>query len=131
MYCCQPGRSLSAGEKSYADASGEGADRRVPGCLQAANRPARESVLDSEMWAERWHPPVPRPCNRRAAIAAVCNDTSLMRHNRCSVSVAMATLNGQAFLADQLASLQDQTQPPEELVICDDGSSDATIDIAN
>jgi glycosyltransferase involved in cell wall biosynthesis len=53
-----------------------------------------------------------------------------MQPDRCSVSVAMATLNGQAFLGDQLLSLRNQTRLPEELVICDDGSSDATIDIA-
>jgi glycosyltransferase involved in cell wall biosynthesis len=42
----------------------------------------------------------------------------------------MATFNGEAFLADQLLSLRDQARMPEELVICDDGSSDATIEIA-
>ena len=41
----------------------------------------------------------------------------------------MATFNGEAFLEDQLASLSKQTRAPEELVICDDGSSDATVDI--
>jgi glycosyltransferase involved in cell wall biosynthesis len=47
------------------------------------------------------------------------------------ISVAMATYNGQAFLEPQLASLKRQTALPRELVICDDGSSDATMVILN
>jgi glycosyltransferase involved in cell wall biosynthesis len=52
-----------------------------------------------------------------------------MSDSKHSVSIAMATFNGQKFLPDQLASLQTQTRPPQELVICDDGSSDTTIAI--
>ena len=39
----------------------------------------------------------------------------------------MATLNGGAYLAEQLASLAAQSRTPDELVICDDGSTDDTI----
>ena len=42
----------------------------------------------------------------------------------------MATFNGAPFLAEQLLSLKTQTRLPQELVISDDGSSDATVDIA-
>ena len=42
------------------------------------------------------------------------------------VSVAMCTFNGAAFLAEQLQSLAAQDRLPGELVVCDDGSSDAT-----
>ena len=45
------------------------------------------------------------------------------------ISVAMATYNGAAYLADQLKSLATQTKKPAELVICDDQSSDATAEI--
>jgi glycosyltransferase involved in cell wall biosynthesis len=45
------------------------------------------------------------------------------------LSVAMATLNGERFLGEQLASLAGQTAPPAELVVHDDGSSDATLDV--
>ena len=45
------------------------------------------------------------------------------------VSVAMATFNGAEFLEDQLCSIADQSRTPDELVICDDGSVDATIAI--
>jgi hypothetical protein len=47
-----------------------------------------------------------------------------------TVSVAMATFNGERFLAEQLDSLAAQTHLPFELVIVDDGSADATIGVA-
>jgi glycosyltransferase involved in cell wall biosynthesis len=45
------------------------------------------------------------------------------------ISVTMATYNGSRWLAEQLDSLADQTRMPDELVICDDGSSDSTVDM--
>jgi glycosyltransferase involved in cell wall biosynthesis len=45
------------------------------------------------------------------------------------VSVAMCTYNGAQFLQQQLDSLVRQTLPPSELVICDDLSTDKTIEI--
>ena len=45
------------------------------------------------------------------------------------VSVAMATYNGEAYLLEQLESVASQTRPPDQLVICDDASSDRTVDI--
>src|SRR6185436_6024182 len=46
-----------------------------------------------------------------------------------SVSVAMCTYNGANYLNDQLRSIACQTLPPAELIICDDGSIDKTIEI--
>ncbi|HEX5258778.1 MAG TPA: glycosyltransferase [Sphingomicrobium sp.] len=46
-----------------------------------------------------------------------------------SISVAMATFNGSAYLGQQLADLAAQTTLPAELVVCDDGSTDETLDI--
>ncbi len=46
-----------------------------------------------------------------------------------TISVALATYNGERFLVDQLASLARQTALPEELVVYDDGSTDATLEI--
>jgi glycosyltransferase involved in cell wall biosynthesis len=46
-----------------------------------------------------------------------------------SISVAMATLNGAAYIGAQLASIARQSRLPDELVICDDGSTDGTLDI--
>lgn len=46
-----------------------------------------------------------------------------------SVSIAMATYNGQKYIRQQLESLAAQTYAPAELVITDDGSSDDTLSI--
>jgi glycosyltransferase involved in cell wall biosynthesis len=46
------------------------------------------------------------------------------------ISVAMATWNGQRFLAEQLESIAHQVRLPDELVLSDDASSDATVAIA-
>ncbi len=43
------------------------------------------------------------------------------------VSVAMCTYNGERFLAQQLDSIINQTYTNIEIVICDDGSTDKTI----
>jgi glycosyltransferase involved in cell wall biosynthesis len=40
----------------------------------------------------------------------------------------MCTYNGARFVAEQLASIAAQTRPPDELVVCDDCSTDATIE---
>lgn len=45
---------------------------------------------------------------------------------RPRLSVALCTYNGAAFLPAQLASLAGQDRPPDELVVCDDGSADDT-----
>lgn len=45
------------------------------------------------------------------------------------VSVALCTHNGQAYLQDQLDSYLNQTRIPDELVVCDDLSSDETLTI--
>src|SRR3954463_13429531 len=44
-------------------------------------------------------------------------------------SVAMCTFNGERFLGPQLASIAAQDRPPDELVICDDCSSDGSVEI--
>ncbi len=46
-----------------------------------------------------------------------------------TISVAMATYNGGRFLREQLDSIRRQSLPPTELVVCDDGSSDDTVEI--
>lgn len=45
------------------------------------------------------------------------------------VSVAMATYNGSAHVAEQLASILAQLGPDDEVVVVDDASSDDTVDI--
>ena len=46
-----------------------------------------------------------------------------------SVSVVMATFNGEKYIEQQLESLSAQTRQPDELIISDDGSADATLEI--
>jgi glycosyltransferase involved in cell wall biosynthesis len=46
-----------------------------------------------------------------------------------SFSVALATYNGERFLAAQLASLAAQSTLPDELVVCDDRSTDGTLPV--
>jgi glycosyltransferase involved in cell wall biosynthesis len=49
-----------------------------------------------------------------------------MANFQLKVSVAMCTYNGAAYLREQLDSIARQSRLPNELVICDDGSSDST-----
>ncbi len=46
-----------------------------------------------------------------------------------SLSVALCTYNGGTYLRAQLDSLRAQTRPPVEVVACDDGSTDETVDV--
>lgn len=45
------------------------------------------------------------------------------------LSIAMATYNGARYIGEQLNSIAHQTRLPDELVISDDASTDATLDI--
>ena len=46
------------------------------------------------------------------------------------VSVAMATYNGGRHLRAQLDSINRQTRRPKEVILCDDGSTDDTLEVA-
>jgi glycosyltransferase involved in cell wall biosynthesis len=45
-----------------------------------------------------------------------------------TISVALCTYQGGRFLPDQLRSIAEQQRLPDELVVCDDGSTDETLD---
>ena len=45
------------------------------------------------------------------------------------ISVAIATFNGGRFIEEQLNSIIKQTRLPDEIIICDDCSSDSTFEI--
>lgn len=47
--------------------------------------------------------------------------------NHLSVSVAVCTYNGEAFIKQQIQSILEQSVPVDEIIICDDGSLDNTI----
>jgi glycosyltransferase involved in cell wall biosynthesis len=46
-----------------------------------------------------------------------------------SISIALTTCNGEAYLVEQLESFIRQTYSPYEVIICDDASDDRTVDI--
>jgi glycosyltransferase involved in cell wall biosynthesis len=51
------------------------------------------------------------------------------RSQQLRISVALCTFNGEQFLRKQLESIFSQTRLPDEVVICDDDSSDSTLEI--
>jgi glycosyltransferase involved in cell wall biosynthesis len=48
---------------------------------------------------------------------------------RLTISIAMCTFDGSDYLQEQLVSIAKQTHLPDELVVCDDGSTDSTLQI--
>lgn len=47
------------------------------------------------------------------------------------ISIAMTTYNGSKYIVEQLDSIKQQTLLPDEVIICDDRSSDNTVDIVS
>ncbi len=45
------------------------------------------------------------------------------------VSVVLCTYDGAAYVGQMIESLRAQTHPPEEIIVCDDGSNDETFEI--
>jgi len=45
------------------------------------------------------------------------------------ISVAMCTYNGESYIQQQLESFANQSRKPDEIVVCDDASKDATVAI--
>lgn len=46
-----------------------------------------------------------------------------------TVSVCMGTYNGETYIEQQLNTILRQTKAPEEVILCDDGSTDSTVSI--
>ncbi len=46
-----------------------------------------------------------------------------------TVSVCMGIYNGEKYIEKQLQTILDQSRPADEVILCDDGSTDATVDI--
>lgn len=46
-----------------------------------------------------------------------------------TISVCMATYNGASYVEEQLKTILFQTMPPDEVVLCDDCSTDSTVSI--
>lgn len=52
-----------------------------------------------------------------------------MKHQKLRVSVVLCCYNGSEFVEAQVESVLNQSQPPDELMICDDASTDGTLDL--
>ena len=46
-----------------------------------------------------------------------------------TVGVAMSVYNQEALVAASIESLLEQTKPPDQIVVADDGSTDGSIDV--
>jgi len=51
--------------------------------------------------------------------------------NKYKISVALCTYNGESYLSEQLESIIKQTLPSDEIIVCDDCSTDSTLKILN
>lgn len=45
------------------------------------------------------------------------------------ISVALCTYNGELYISEQIQSILKQTLLPDEIIICDDGSTDSTLEL--
>ena len=52
-----------------------------------------------------------------------------MTTTHLTISIALCTFNGERFLQEQLDSYVQQTRHPDKVIICDDGSTDRTLEI--
>lgn len=57
---------------------------------------------------------------------SICITEPQWNNKIVDVSVAMCTYNGYEFLQPQLESILNQTRPPDEIIVFDDGSNDGT-----
>jgi len=54
-----------------------------------------------------------------------------LKNKRLTLSIAMYTFNGADYLPEQLDSITKQIRLPDELIVCDDDSTDMTLQILN
>ncbi|MCC9082765.1 glycosyltransferase [Enterococcus faecium] len=52
-----------------------------------------------------------------------------MRDSSYTVSVIMPIYNGEKNIIEQLESIRNQERMPDEVLLCDDGSTDSTVEI--
>lgn len=52
-----------------------------------------------------------------------------VEHPQLSVEVVLCTCDGEAFLAEQLGSIAGQERPPDRVLVADDASTDASLEI--
>jgi glycosyltransferase involved in cell wall biosynthesis len=52
-----------------------------------------------------------------------------MFHTNVKISVVLSSFNGAQFIEEQINSIIEQSMLPNEIIVCDDGSTDGTIEI--
>jgi glycosyltransferase involved in cell wall biosynthesis len=52
-----------------------------------------------------------------------------LQKNNLKISVALCTFNGARYILEQLASIGSQSRMPDEIIVCDDASTDTTVDL--
>jgi glycosyltransferase involved in cell wall biosynthesis len=52
-----------------------------------------------------------------------------MSGSGAAISAVVCTYNGEKYLREQLQSILEQTRPPDEIIISDDGSTDSTLEV--
>lgn len=52
-----------------------------------------------------------------------------MVYDHPKISVVLSSFNGAQFIEAQIISIIEQTLKPDEIIVCDDGSTDDTIDL--
>jgi len=60
-------------------------------------------------------------------MATMIGETTLLENVRPRVSVCLAAYNGERYIATQVNSILSQLAPGDQLIICDDDSSDGTV----
>jgi len=70
-----------------------------------------------------------RPSGGEEIAAMAQKEEGNLRIERSANLSAMCTYNGARFLPEQLESVAAQTSLPDELVICDDRSTDESVEI--
>jgi len=53
------------------------------------------------------------------------------KNKRLNIAIAMCTFNDADYLSEQLDNIAKQTRLPDEFVVCDDISTDSTLEILN
>jgi len=64
-------------------------------------------------------------------VTTVPRDPHTTAASRERLAVVLATFNGGRWIGQQLATIAAQTRPPDLLVVSDDGSTDATLDVVD
>ncbi len=66
----------------------------------------------------------------RVAARSTLSGQPFVTNPRLTISVALCTYNGADFIGHQLLSVTRQSRLPEEIIICDDGSTDGTAELS-